>query len=175
MLGHWKLLGLAAVMLVALASSAYAYWRINATPSQTLYVTATSPPLELRMELDKTEFELGENVTVYLSLKNVGDHTINVTFPHIGNKFYITVRDANSTAIYESLRGGFHALWVIPLDPREVINETIVWPQVKQLHETWDLKEKVPPGTYTLTGHSEGNLITATERLVTPPITITIG
>lgn len=127
------------------------------------------------MELNKTEFQLGENVTVYLSLENTGSQTVDVIFSHSGNRFYITVRDANGMIIHVSFRGGLAVLTVIPLEPGEVISETVVWPQVKQLPEEWDLKEQVPPGTYTLTGHSEGHIATATEELVTPQIAITVS
>jgi len=67
---------IAAVLGVILASSSiYAYYR--SLPSQRgPMVSVRSPPFELWLELSKTTFVLGENVSVKLGLKNVSNENI---------------------------------------------------------------------------------------------------
>lgn len=172
---RWKLLGLSVVAIFAFASSAYVYWKISASPSSTLYVTATSPPLELRMELDKTEFQLNETITAHLFLKNIDDKVIKMIFPWVGNRFYFTVKASNGTLIYQSPRGVLQALDKATLDPNEVVQASHEWPKLRNILPNFDtpvgeLQSKpVPPDSYMIIGHTE-----ASPTLETPPITLTI-
>jgi len=68
---------ISAALILVLAVSTYAYLR-SLPPAAGPRVSLVSPPLEFSMELDKAEFQQGENVTVRLYLKNVSNETIEV-------------------------------------------------------------------------------------------------
>jgi hypothetical protein len=126
---RWKLLGLSVVTILALASSAYVYWRINAPPSSTLCVTATSPPFEFRMELDKKEFQLSETVAIRMSLKNIDEKPVRIAFSNENFIFGFEVKDENDTRVF------LRPVWLRPaiedviLQPSDQLNETLEWSQ----------------------------------------------
>jgi hypothetical protein len=178
----WKLWGLAAVVLVALASSGYAYWRSNASPSSSLYVTATKPPIELRMELDKTEFQLNETVAIHLLLKNIGDGTIKIFFPYMNGGLGYVVKDANGVEIFNFPLGGLCAIEEVTLDPGRQVTKALDWSQIgRPSNGDFGATYSVPSGTYYIIGRTELYLIDSLEAeqwtpwIATPSITITIG
>ena len=179
---RWKLLGLATVVFVALASSVYAYWRINA--SATPYVTATSPPLELRMELDKTEYLLNETVAIHLSLKNIGDKTIKMFVPSLQQFVGFVIKDENNTVVLDFPYGGLLAIDDATLEPGGQISRTFDWPQIGHYPDGHGgvYQDSVPPGTYHIIGRTEPYWIGSfdafehwTPWIETPPITLTIS
>lgn len=180
---HWKLLGLAVVILIALSSSAYAYWRVNA-PTPTLHVTATRPPLELRMELEKTEFQLNETVAIHLFLTNIGDKTITIFVPYIEHWVGFIVKDANNTVVLDFPYGGLAAVDETTLEPSGQINRTLYWSQIGHYRDGSGgvVLRSVPPGTYHITGRTGEYLTHGLEeaedwapQIETPSITIAIG
>jgi len=100
---------LVVVIVVALLASVYAYLA-SLPPQRGPRVSITSPPLEFSMELEKAEFQQGENVTIRLSLKNIGNETITLRWGKyyayydkvMYFDFYIT--DANNTLVYQWTR-----------------------------------------------------------------------
>lgn len=171
-------------MLIALASVAYAYWRINASPSPTLYVTATSPPLELRMELDKTEFQLNETVIINLFLKNTGERTITIFVPYLQHFFGFIVKDRNNTVVLNYPYGGYAAIDKVTLEPGDQINETLNWSQIGHYPDGSGgvYLHSVPLGTYHITGRTGEYLMDSLEGaedwtpwIETPSIKITIS
>ena len=71
---------LVGILAVGLASIAYAYWVSLPFPgTEGPSVSITSPPLQLSMGLDKTEYLTTDNLTVYFSLRNVSNKTVTVT------------------------------------------------------------------------------------------------
>jgi hypothetical protein len=174
---HWKVLGLTAVILVALASSAYAYWRINAPLSPTSYATATSPPLELRMELEKTQFQLNETIIVHLFLTNIGSEKVTIIFSYMNYMVGFVVEDENGTKVFEQPMGYLCTIKEVILEPGDQISETLEWHQVCNIHP-FD-HQPFALGTYRIIGrtgyHSIGGFESLPERFDTPPITITIS
>lgn len=126
---HWKLLGLVAVALLGLASSVYAYWRINTPHSSTPYVTATSPPLELRMELDKTEFQQGETVRIRFYLTNIDENPVRIAFAYRNFIFGFIVKDENNTRVFLHPVIQITALKDVILKTGDQLNETLEWTQ----------------------------------------------
>ena len=180
---HWKLLGLALVIVIALSSSAYAYWRINAS-SPSLYVTATYPPLELRLELEKAEFQLEENVTVHLCLKNVDSKPVEIGFssfcigdtPPFRRVLRFIVKDENGTDVYMHPVIMFLAVYDFVLQPGEQRIETYEWAQTYSLDPY--AGQPFKPGKYQIMGQTlnygiRGDLL-RDPILETPRITITI-
>lgn len=179
---QWKLWGAAAVIVVALASSVYAYWAINAPGSPTLYVTATSPPLELRMELDKAAFARNETVAIHLALKNIGAETITIFAPFIDGFVGFIVKDGNGTVVLDYPSGGFAAVDEATLEPGDQLRKTFDWTQFGHYpgESSGVIREAVPPGTYQILGRTDRALSYSSEvgdwvDITTPAITITIG
>jgi len=152
-----KLLVLSTVAILVSASAIYVYWRISAPPSSTLCVTATQPPLELRMELEKTEFQLNETVAIHLSLKNIGNKMIRVFFPYIGKTVGFIVKDADSNVVYDFPYSGFTGIGEVILKSGVQINKTFHWSQISFYNDGPDdgYSDPVSPGTYYIAGRSE--------------------
>lgn len=178
---HWKLLGLAAVVLIASTSTVYAYWRITTTPSSpTLYVTASYPPLELRVQLDKADFTLGEKIAIHLFLRNLNDWQVNVTFSYLLNYFDVRVLDKKNTEVF-SFPGGWQTeIWEETLAPYGQLSKIVYWDQIGSF-ESGYYKEQVPTGTYKIVGSSGYILQISQERFIpamkieAPPLQITIN
>lgn len=112
-----------------------------------------SYPLSLSVGLDKTEFMLGENITVRCAIKNISNETITITFYAAygyvdDNRVYhqvycdFIVTDINGTEVYRwsQIQGALGTIYSITLNPNEErANNLLWWPPL--------LKE-VPPGTY---------------------------
>lgn len=65
------------VVVVGLVAAVYAYSRLF-NPAAGPKVSITSPPLEFSMELEKTQFQYGENITIGFRLENIGNETITI-------------------------------------------------------------------------------------------------
>ena len=169
---RWKLLGLSAAIILVSASVIYVYWRIHVPSSPILWVTATSPPLELRMELDKTEFQPNETITVNLFLKNIGSETVEIIFHHIWgydvrHVLNFIIKDTNGTIVYRHFGMMRLALYPIVLGRGEQRTEILEWNQT------------LKPGTYKIMGQSMtysivGRNLPKGHRLETPLMTVTI-
>lgn len=147
---HWKLLGLTTVILLALASSAYAYWRINTPSSPTLYVKATSPPLELRMELEKTEFQLNETIQMQLYLKNIDEKPVRIAFAYINFIFGFVVKDVNDTRVFLHPRIRWATIKEVILESGGQLNDTLEW--VQEYNQEAAAGQPFKTGTYKITG-----------------------
>ncbi|MGB9134989.1 MAG: hypothetical protein WCC63_05345, partial [Candidatus Bathyarchaeia archaeon] len=111
---------LVGILAVGLASIAYAYWVLVPLPGAAgPSVSITSPPLQLSMGLDKTEYGAIDNLTVYFSLRNVSNKTVTVTegaFYSLGfDSKYPVFRATTSAEGVTSSRDNafhFHFSWV---------------------------------------------------------------
>ena len=129
---------LVTIVVAIVATSAFAFWLSPQSRSGPAASTV-SPPLEFAIELDKTEFQLGENITVRLSMKNIGNNTISVVWPnHYGGvlDFLITdengtYADGNGTYVYQLTdnTGAWAMEKWITLDAGEDFVNTFVWEQ----------------------------------------------
>ena len=151
----------AAFLIAVLAVSVYAYLASLPSPPGPR-VTITSPPLEFSMQIDKTQYNLGENMTIRFWLKNTSNMTITLhyssIFPYEGGHgmpmlFDFIITSANGTEVYRWSEGHAAAevVYEFTLDPGQEINQTNIWFQT-----SWDLlhtKEvQVPAGTYYIRG-----------------------
>jgi len=177
---RWKLFGLSVVIIFVLASSAYIYWRINAPPP-TLCVTATSPPLELRMELDKTEFQLNETVAIHMSLKNIGDDPTTIFTGNYQQFVGFIVKDINNTVVLDSPYGGLPTIDEATLESGGQINKTFNWSQTGLYPDGSGgvVQRSVPHGIYHIIGRTVEHLVYSLGAedwidIKTPSITITI-
>jgi len=96
---HWKVSGLILVVTLASISSVYAYWRLSGTQSSSPVSTITWYPVELRVELEKTEFQQEEPIQVDTTLRNIGNVTIEIVFQFY--EFDYNVTDVNNNTVYQ--------------------------------------------------------------------------
>jgi len=180
---RWKLFGLSVVITFVLLASIYVYWRINAPSPSTLCVTATSPPLELRMELDKTDFQQGETIVVSLFLTNKGSEPVALRFTYLNGHVGFLVKDENDTEVYEYPNFYLFLADNLVLEPSEQI--TAPWDEPTEWNQKGNMPGKyyglqVPPGTYKIIGRTgrvsiNGESPSESGRIETPPITVTIA
>lgn len=103
----------------------YAYWR-NSVPSASLPATSTftSYPLELRVELDKTEFQQEELIKVHVYYRNISNRTVEITTYMPRYDFNIT--DTSGTTVYQYSRNhGWGGFDIITLKPGAELNATL--------------------------------------------------
>lgn len=151
-------LGLTAALLVFIAVYAY---RLS-LPQVGPRVTITSPPLEFSMQLDKTEYGVGENMTIVFDLKNISNETISLAKgecdpvdPHYGGlisteanganmqqgpqgslsglfHFGFSIVDENGTDVYRHVEGWLQAVYEIVLEPGGYVKQTLLLDPVTQ-------------------------------------------
>ena len=189
LLGRWRLVGLVLIVALALVSSVYAYWRINSQASTAAHSEATVSPLELRIELDKTQFQLGETVAIRVYLKNISNQTIHVYFPHEDGRLGYYVKNASDIRIMSQGPPGFlQSVGLNMLAPGEAVTENypgeiFSWLQTESDRDAPPYYVKqVKPGTYKIIGSTGIYLVGSLDigppwnpPIETPPITITIS
>jgi len=181
-----KAVTLVSVLIAASALSVYA-WLSSLTPQGGPRVAIVSPPLEFWMELDKTEYAYGENVTIAFRLKNISNETITVSkssmdlLPpafisteasgangsYLGPfHFGLSITDSNGTVIYERFEGPYAATYRFTVEPDGYVRQIFFWK-----HYDW-LASPLPKGTYQIRGIFYGSCIPGflTSALVTPSI-----
>ena len=179
------------IVIVAAASVAAAYAYISVRlPQAGPQVSVVSQPLKLTIGLDKTEFKLGENITVGCSVENVGNETITITFSsRYGylddqDKFHrvyfdFIVTDANGTEIYKWSwgQGAAAATYEVAINPGEELKNAFTWKQNVNCPEdllvsrgTYFIKGTMPPGASIFRINNGPSI-----RLETPSITFTIN
>jgi hypothetical protein len=164
---------LVVIIVVALAASVYAYFKL--LPSQSgPKVSITSPPLEFSIELNKAEYQFGENITITFNLRNIGNQTVTVTkltedsidpfyqilftdaegastdHPNPNMISYLfhfgySILDINGTKVYERIGDGIAALYDIVLEPNGYVKQTYIW--YREYHFQF-----LPRGTYQIRG-----------------------
>ena len=108
--------------------------------------------IRLTVKLEKTEFNLGENVAVTLTVKNIGENRVTLTFPSFmpNIAFDFVIYDEELNQIYVHRTGFLPAVTEKILDPGQSYTEVLEWAQ-----ERFDeMQEPTPvgPGTYWLKG-----------------------
>jgi hypothetical protein len=136
--------------------------------------------LQLTMTLEKTEYGLGEPVSIALSIINVSNQTRNFELGPSGNDFDFHVyNDTNSDIYWYSSRwmGAMIPQYIAleTLNPGESLNQTLVWDQT--LSHRLDSKAlPVSPGTYYIIGRVGPPYFYGKNSLLeTTPVQITIG
>lgn len=160
------------VIVTTSVSVVFAYLQLN--PKDThARVEAVFPPRELSMKLEKTVFDLGEDVSITISVQNIGNETITVAWGSAA-MFDFDVLDANGTFVYRFTYAYLFAFMEhrVSLFPGEEFSLTRKWDQTRMTIVDDQMLEygiPVKRGVYSITGklNSRGDV-------VTPPITITI-
>ncbi len=177
------------VLIVAFVALAHAYFNVL-SPEAGPEASVESFPLKLTMELDKAVFTAGEIIPVKLSLRNLGNKIVQITYgsrgsvPEGGKKDRVfgVLLQVNETLTYRIRSGGISFIpWTYSLDPNEEVKVTFLWDQ-KVVKLDFQL---IPPGTYSLIatlppgGPPEGGWMeidgVGVRGVRTPPLTITIN
>lgn len=145
---------LVTIVVAMVATSAFAYW-LSPPHMSGPKASTVSSPLEFTIELDKAGFQQGENVTMRLSLKNISNKTITVTWWNrqaMGMYFDFCILDENGTAIYSWTTGrlSMPAVNVKTLSPNEELVSVCNWEQNYDSPST----TPVPKGSYSVKGLS---------------------
>jgi hypothetical protein len=177
---------LAAVLVIVLVVSSYAYMA-SLQPQEGPLVSVISPPLEFSMQLNKTEFLLGEDVMVRLSLKNIGNETIGLSwadfrgYEDVLMYFDFIVTDSNNTVVfqYSKVYGALFLVLDRTLNPGEQLVSAVPWIQITVHPQEVPSHQQVPAGTYNVRGLSRKMGLTVGNQttiitLETPTITFTI-
>jgi len=177
-----RVFSLVLIVVIASVVAVHAYWRLS-SPQAGPRVSVTSLPLEFSMELNKAEFQPGENVTIKLSLKNIGNKTITLSWYEyyayydalMYFDFYII--DANGTLVYQWTKDHAALLAVLKrtLSPGEQLTSVYPWYQLNG----YPNEAQVPAGTYTVRGSTRKVGLTVEDQtaaitLETPTITFII-
>lgn len=152
--------------------------------SQTLPTAArargVADGLQLTMTLEKTEYSLGEPITITLSITNICNQTKNFELGPSGNDFDFHVyNDTNSDVYWYSSRwlGAMIPQYIAfeALNPGESLNQTLVWEQTLS-HRLDSEAVPVSLGTYYIIGRvGPPYFYGKNSYLETTPIQITIG
>jgi hypothetical protein len=151
---------LVSILIVVGAYAYYAGLETKAGPR----VSVLSPPLEFWIQLDKTTFLQGENVSMLVGLKNTGNETIDIMWGSYNVEngqcmyFDFSVIDENNTVVYAWYRmhGRAGAVKHKTLMPGEQL--IVIYPWF-----TSDLNDVlVPKGNYFM-------------KALTRPIRLTVG
>jgi hypothetical protein len=177
-----RILVITLLVIVVLCAGTYAYWTFL-PPQQGPRAATLSSPLELSIQLDKCEYQQGENVTITISLKNVGNETITVSWPSyscsdgVDMYFDFIVMDGNGTKVSQWYygRGLLASVLTRTLDPGQQLTNVYTWMQ----DTGWPDFAQVPKGTYSVKGLSRGFDLTVGTQLTsmeleTPTITFII-
>jgi hypothetical protein len=162
------------VILAVLCAGVYGYL-MSLPPPAGPSVTLTSPPIQLSMTLDKTQYSLAENMTISFYLRNISNETVTLTIPsmamtvpplvtaaqgvtialgeHLLNDLFhfgFTIADNNGTALFQYPGGANMETYDIVLEPNASLNQTIL---IDTRHLTYDQNEQpFQSGAYQISG-----------------------
>jgi hypothetical protein len=144
-------------------------------------VEAIVHPFKLVTSLNKTEYMLGESITIDLRLINIGNSTVTLTFRNRSPPTWLRfkVYNASDDLVFTSLSFAWEAFTVVSLDPGSFIGQTYEWDQKDGDLRYPDTIHQLNSGAYKIIGfldelyalNGSGIVI----NLETPPILISIG
>jgi hypothetical protein len=127
--------------------------------------------LKLTMTLEKTDYSLGEQVNITMTLTNISNQTINYDV-WAGSFDFRVYNDTNNNIYQWSNRVLPYVMIEVTLNPEDALAETRVW---YQTCNNTAFSEGVPvsPGTYYIVGQT-GLICEINGRIETTPMQIVI-
>ena len=153
------------MIIVLLVSGIYAVYYWSPRPQRGPRAATVSPPLEFAIEIDKTEYQRSENVSVLLTLTNISNETISVSWashyiglrkPTNGSLSY-SILYTNGTAAFnwsERLARAQEYLEVT-LKAGDSIVAVFIWEQYVRTQEGPLPYMKAPNATYGVRGYTD--------------------
>ncbi len=158
-----RVLTISAILIATVVVTASVYW-IFYMPRNSPRVSVISDPIELSFALDKTEFAVGENISMNFILKNLSNTSLDVAFssPTIGDSdvdngmkgqfmiFGYLIEDENDTEVFRSshTRTSLSVVWHLAIGPLEQRSQTVLWDQNLKYPDYQDLSS----GEYSIRG-----------------------
>jgi len=169
--------------IFAVAVFAAVAYQALSLPHERPKATTISSLLEFSIQLEKTEFLRSEDVTIQISLRNIGNKTISLRWPdfYLYNDtafcFDFVIIDTNNSQVYRYSQNKAHlnAVMEKTLSPGEQWANVVVWDQ-----RVSSDSELVPSGVYSVKAStrrfalSVNGQTTWSNHLETPTITFTI-
>lgn len=170
-----KLLILGVIVVLVATVSVYGLQAFTASVKQTVPITSVVnwEQFELKLEVAKADFAVGEPVEVRVSLTNIGNETATLTFSSKNDKVNFKVSDVNGTAVFHSVTARLMVTQDVSLEPNQTLSQTDVWMQNTNYNST----SQVPTGNYAIIGKTGSFFYGGTWSstwIETSPVTITI-
>ena len=118
------------------------------TLSFDVYPVRSEGNLLLEMEVNKTVIAVGESIDVTLTLKNVGENSVKITF---GPPFFDVCYCTEGCFRWSAGKYFIQMILDLVLEPGENYTETLQWDLYQYMDEEFCPPE---PGTYDLFGHA---------------------
>jgi hypothetical protein len=172
-------LALILAVILTLVSGVYAYLKTTTLSiPQPATSTATNYPLELRMELNKTQFSQGELINPIVYLKNIANRTLQID--STGGLFNFEVIDDNGTIIYDWRRDAI--IFTVPVTKILQPGEEFRYNRQMSIVASTGIALRLPKGNYEIVeilvplkiAYVEPWEFMGTIALKTQPITILI-
>ena len=187
-LSKGRLVALSVVLIaVVLIASSYAYL-VSLPPHEGPQTYVVSYPFEFSIQLTKDSFQLGEYIPINLTLRNISNKTLVITWSSFFKSqgkilpFDVLFTDLNDTYIYQvsEVQAQAGSIWSSTLEPDTELVATFVWRQ------HWDKSDSAVPlppvqeGTYFVKGLSRSMVVAVegakqTIKLQTPSIAFSIS
>jgi hypothetical protein len=170
-----KLLTLGVIVVFVSTVSVYGLQAFTASVKQTVPITSVVnwEQFELKLEVAKADFAVGEPVEVRVSLTNIGNETATLKFSAKNDKVNFKVSPVNGTAVFHSVTARLMVTQDVSLEPNQTLSQIDVWMQNYYYNHT----SQVPTGNYAiigLTGRFFYKDIFPSMWIETSPVTITI-
>ena len=140
------------------------------TPSLTVSGVNETAGLELTVQVEQAVYSQGEPVTIWFTLTNISNQTIN--FPFAAWTFDFQVLNVTNHLLFQYSTSQVFPLVILnlPLSPGESYTTFQVWPQMCNT-TVFSAGVAVSPGTYNIVG-----LLWNPSRIIvrTPPLQITV-
>jgi hypothetical protein len=150
------------LVIVSVAASAYGYFLSLPSVGGTRVSSLILQPLRLSMELNKTEFQQGENITVEFCLENLGNKNLTIVVtnrllyqrrpPPILFDFDIVAENGTTVYTFSEDRIWFPDVYEYTIVPGENLTQTYIWDQTIPDHSGKTMGFKASPGSYSVRG-----------------------
>jgi hypothetical protein len=153
---------LIALVIVAVAASVYAYLSSMPSVGSSRVSSLTSGPVRLSIELNKTEFQQGENFTASFVLENIGNKNLTIVVADMlmyqpkppPMLFDFDIVAENGTTLYTLSydRVIFPVFYKYTITPGENLTQIYVWDQVIPDPAGKTMGFKLASGLYSVRG-----------------------
>lgn len=191
---HWVLLLIASLLIAATMTLIFGQalipvsnmetdHRLKQQPesenSSAVTVEASKYPMKLTMAIDRTELDLGETLCVNLTVENIGDQDLTMSFADGQDEFIFAVyNESDSQCVYTHWVGYPQCYIPEVVHVNETRTKDWEWNQVGDLvylgldQNPPYYRKTITPGEYHIIGLFESSTLNL--QIETPPISFTI-
>jgi hypothetical protein len=144
----------AALSIVVLLSSVAVVWGLKTLTAKEIIgpveAETTYGPIKLAVRLDKNTFRLGENVNVTVTITNISNETIVLTYTVPRTTFAVYNSSLDMIYTYATAYGWAAVVENLVLEPSESSSQIWKWDQRKGIG--WANLQPIDAGIYSITG-----------------------